>query len=376
MNRAESIFKRALGAVVAFLLVLPSLAHAAPEPKPGRDVDIVIALDVSGSMSGLIESAKQRLWDIVNEMGRAKPQPNLRVALFTYGNPAYGSDNGYVRLDAPLTHDLDKINEKLFALTTSGGDEYVSRVVTKAVEQLSWSEDPNALKIVFVAGNEGANQDPQISVTSATSLASSNGIFVNTIFCGHVGGPISLGWKDFALKTDGTFASIDQNAAMVAEIKTPVDDEIVALNAELNRTYVGYGQLGARRKANQARQDSNAARMSGSAAASRVITKSKSVYRSADWDIVGAVREGKKVEEFEEAQLPKEMKAMSKEQRKAHIEGLSKKRAELNKRISKLDRQRQEYIAKERAAKKGDSGLDQAMKKSIRMQAEKRGFSF
>ena len=36
------------------------------QAQPGRPVDLVIALDVSGSMSGLIDSAKQRLWDIVN----------------------------------------------------------------------------------------------------------------------------------------------------------------------------------------------------------------------------------------------------------------------------------------------------------------------
>jgi hypothetical protein len=327
-------------------------------------------------MSGLIGSAKQRLWDIVNELGRAKPQPNLRVALFTYGNPAYGADNGYVRLDVPLTHDLDKINEKLFALTTSGGDEYVSRVVTKAVEQLSWSEDPSALKIVFVAGNEAANQDPQITVQSATTLATTKGIFVNTIFCGNVGNQISLGWKNFALKTDGTFASIDQNAAMVAEIKTPVDDEIIALNSELNRTYLGYGKFGSSKKANQVMQDSNAAGMSAPAAASRVITKTKSVYRSADWDIVGAVREGRHLSDIAEEEMPSELKGMSAKERKAHIDGLSKKREEISKKISKLDRQRQEYIAKERAANKTSNGLDEAMKNSIRVQAEKKGFAF
>ena len=44
-----------------------------------RQIDVVLALDVSGAMSGLIDSAKQRLWDIVNELGRAQPQPELRT---------------------------------------------------------------------------------------------------------------------------------------------------------------------------------------------------------------------------------------------------------------------------------------------------------
>ena len=60
------------------LFCAPCLLAAADTPSPNdarRDVDLVIALDVSGSMEGLIESAKQRLWDITNELARARPVP-------------------------------------------------------------------------------------------------------------------------------------------------------------------------------------------------------------------------------------------------------------------------------------------------------------
>ena len=42
-------------------------------------------------MSGLIQSAKQRLWDVVNELNRAQPRPDLRVAVLSYGDPRYGA---------------------------------------------------------------------------------------------------------------------------------------------------------------------------------------------------------------------------------------------------------------------------------------------
>ena len=44
-------------------------------PAEGKAIDLVICLDVSGSMDGLIDSAKIRLWDIVNELARIKPTP-------------------------------------------------------------------------------------------------------------------------------------------------------------------------------------------------------------------------------------------------------------------------------------------------------------
>jgi hypothetical protein len=51
---------------------------------PTRSVDLVLALDVSGSMLGLIDSAKQRLWEVVNEFNQAqrlrahRPTPDAR----------------------------------------------------------------------------------------------------------------------------------------------------------------------------------------------------------------------------------------------------------------------------------------------------------
>ena len=109
-----------------------------PEEQ-GQPVDLVIALDVSGSMSGLIESAKQRLWDVVNELAQAQPQPDLRLAILTYGNPAYGAGTGYVNVDMPFTRDLDAVMQTLFSFGTNGGDEYVSRAVTTSVSSLDWS---------------------------------------------------------------------------------------------------------------------------------------------------------------------------------------------------------------------------------------------
>ena len=78
-----------------FVIGLALLAFTVPVqakrelPPPAKTVDLVIALDVSGSMDGLIDSARQRLWDVVNELGRAQPQPQLRVALVTYGASSY-----------------------------------------------------------------------------------------------------------------------------------------------------------------------------------------------------------------------------------------------------------------------------------------------
>src|SRR6266446_5166250 len=118
---------------------------AKPAPAAGKSIDVVICLDVSNSMDGLIASAKTKLWDIVNDLARAKPTPNLRVALYSYGNDGYDAKIGWIRKDLDLTTDLDGLYQKLTALTTNGGTEYVTRVCRDAMVQQQWSKEKDAL---------------------------------------------------------------------------------------------------------------------------------------------------------------------------------------------------------------------------------------
>lgn len=111
-------------------------------------------------MEGLINSARAKLWDIINEYGKARPQPLLRVGLLTYGSPHVSSaDRGWVVVQCDLTTDLDSVYARLMSLTTSGGDEFVGWVLTDALAKMNWSSDPRAAKTIFVAGNESADQE-------------------------------------------------------------------------------------------------------------------------------------------------------------------------------------------------------------------------
>lgn len=371
------LFTLAGSALIAGLTTTPALAERYPLTEP-QEVDLVIALDVSGSMSGLIDSAKQRLWDIVNELGRAQPQPKLRVAILSYGNPAYGADSGYVRVDQPFTSDLDAVNATLFAFGTNGGDEYVARVVHSSINQLDWTAKPGALKMLFVAGNEAVDQDPQINLDHATRMAASRGIAVNTIYCGTEGDGLAAGWRSAALATNGLFASIDQNAGAVANVATPMDDELVTLNEELNDTYIAFGKDGKRFRDNQREQDANAGGMSTAAAASRTVAKASSLYKATQWDLVDAVKSGQSLDDLDVKDLPAPMQEMSVDERETFVEEQSKKREALQAQIGKLDAERRDFIDKERAEMKqaDEESLDVVMQRGLRTLAEEKGFSF
>ncbi len=68
---------------LAALSFSPTLdaATAPRNPSENRAIDLAICLDVSGSMSDLLDSVRGRVWDIVSDLSRASPTPSLRVAL-------------------------------------------------------------------------------------------------------------------------------------------------------------------------------------------------------------------------------------------------------------------------------------------------------
>src|SRR5262249_18059952 len=179
----------------ALLLLGSTFPVAAADNAPAaKNIDVAICLDVSNSMDGLIGSAKKKLWDIVNDLAKAKPTPKLRVAVFSYGNTGYDPQAGWVRKDLDLTDDLDMVSEKLFGLRTKGGTEYVARVCRDAIEQLKWSDDAGALKIIFVCGNEPADQDKQVPLKEVAEKAVRKGIIINTIYCGPANHPETKLW--------------------------------------------------------------------------------------------------------------------------------------------------------------------------------------
>src|SRR6478752_5004286 len=143
-----------LGLSLLSLALLTPLANAAPKDAKPTHVDVVLCLDTSNSMDGLIDSAKRKLWAVVNDLAKIDPAPTLRVALYSYGNDTYDAKAGWVRKDLDLTGDLDAVYKQLFALTTKGGTEFVARVTRDALAGLKWADDKDALKILFVCGNE------------------------------------------------------------------------------------------------------------------------------------------------------------------------------------------------------------------------------
>jgi hypothetical protein len=276
----------------------------------------------------------------------------------------------------PFTTDLDKISEELFALQTNGGDEYCGWVIQEAVNRLQWSNTPDDLKVIFIAGNEAFTQGP-VPYQKSCKTAIEKGIIVNTIHCGSAAQGTNGQWHQGAVLADGRYLNIDHNQQIV-HIASPQDQEIAALNEQLNQTYIGYGASGQARKGVQEQQDKNAQRLSLSSMLQRAVTKSSANYDNRDWDLVDAIQHNSVVlEELEDKALPLEMQNMDEKERRVYIEQKTKERQEIQKKIQQLNEQRKQYVAEQMKNQQNkDKTLGSAIIQAIREQAQKKHYKF
>lgn len=375
-NRTTMAVSTLLAVASLCLTLHPAGANAEETPL----IQLAILLDTSNSMDGLINQARSELWKIVNEFALATrngKRPRLEVALYEYGNDGLRTE-GWIRQVLPLTDDLDKVSEELFALRTLGGSEYCGQVIRSAVEELKWSRSNKDLKVIFIAGNEPFDQG-NVDYRKSCKSAIEKAIIVNTVHCGDHQEGVRTHWKDGAMLADGRYMHIDQNRA-VAHINAPQDKKIAELGAQLNKTYIPYGAEGEVAMERQSAQDSNAKAMSSSTVTQRAIFKSSHQYRNDSWDLVDAVaNKSVDMDDVKDEELPANMRKMDTKERKKYVEGTLEKRKELQEEIRKLNEERRVFVAKEEKKlqeSKGGKTLDSAMIEAVHEQGKQRSFEF
>lgn len=370
--------------LVSLFLLGPTFANQttiekdSPESTDSkRKIQLVILFDTSNSMDGLLEQAKSRLWEIVNETSELRHSgeiPILEIAMYDYGNDGIRNKN-YVRKQLDFTTDLDMVSKKLFGLRTNGGSEYCGAVIKDALLELDWSNDSRDLKMVYIAGNERFNQGP-VNYKEVCKMAMDNDVVVNTIYCGNRDQGIKEFWMDGASCSNGDYFNINSNERVVF-IPTPYDDQINKLSGEVNSTYVSYGSIGTERKALQVEQDEMAMEQAPAVASMRAKAKASSNYNNARWDLVDAfIADSTIIQKIDKKDLPKDLQGKSEEELNKYVELKIKERKEIQEQISELSVKRDAFIKEERAKDKSDKKDDfgTAVNKSIKERAVNKGF--
>jgi hypothetical protein len=254
----------------------------------------------------------------------------------------------------------------------------VGWVLSDAVRTMSWSPDPRGLKLIFVAGNESADQAVEVvNFRTAAAAARSAGITVNAVYCGNWQAGVFEGWQELSRHGGGEYSAIDM-ARGVSQTETPYDQRLLELNIELNATYVPFGRHGDAGRQRLLDQDAHAAALGPQSAGSRVTAKSSALYVNQEWDLVDASKESKfEWREVEREDLPAAMQSMNEGERIAYVERMSARRAELQREIQGLGIRRDAHLKEEqKKTSGGQAGFDEALQQAIRKQAEAGGFRY
>jgi hypothetical protein len=296
--------------------------------------------------------------------------------LFEYGNTGLPAAEGYIRQVVPLTDDLDKLSQELFALSTNGGDEYCGQVIDEALKRLDWFDGAGGYKAIFIAGNEPFTQGP-VDYREACKRAIERGVVVNTIHCGGETEGRDGQWAHGAQLAEGESFNIDQDRAVV-HIECPQDEIIIRLNAELNETYLWYGAREVRDgyAANQAQQDANAFAYGGGGERGGV--KASSAYCNVNRDLVDTMEEDAEVlAKCKEEELPDAVRELPAGEREAYVKRMAARRNEIKQQIGAAVAEREAFLAAERARQAGqgeDETLGAACVAAIEGQLARCGF--
>lgn len=364
---------------VAIWMATVASSSAAPRELPEKRplVEVVFCLDTTGSMGGLLEGAKQKIWSIVNQIASGKPSPEVKVGLVAFRDRG----DAYVTKHFALTSDLDEVHKNLREFKAEGGGdtpESVNQALSEAVTKTKWTEGKEVLRIVFLVGDAPPHMDypDDVKYPETCKIAAEKGVLINAVQCGKLDGTATV-WQQISTKAGGTYIQIAQDGGVVA-IETPFDKELAELNGKLVRTNVCYGDAKDRKAGEDKREAAAALPAAGGAAADSAGFKVKASRLAAN-DLLDDIAAGKvQLEKVAEGELPDDLKKMKPEERKAHIEKLQKEREELKKKALELDKKRLEFIAQKLAENKGKAkdGFDNQVLDALRKQAEKANIKY
>ena len=346
-------------------------AAAASDPV---NAEVVFVLDTTGSMGGLIEGAKQKIWSIATDIQKTGGG-KVKMGLIAY------RDRGdqYVTKRTDLTDDLDTIYGILQSFKADGGGdtpESVNQALNEAVTQFQWSDKPDTMKTIFLVGDCPPHMDYQddVKYPESCKLAVGRHIVINTVQCGSQSSTVPI-WREIANLSAGDYAAIAQSGNMRVTT-TPYDVRIAETSRKLDATVIPYGS-----KAAQKAVTSKLERAAAAAPASAAMRNAykMSVAKEADvafavtgkGDLVQDASNPEVLKNLKPAELPEKLQSATPEDLKKIIAEKAAERSSLNQELAKLNTQRADYLREE--AKKNapvEDSFDARVRKSIARQLQ------
>jgi Mg-chelatase subunit ChlD len=351
-------------------------------PAQSHRIEVVFVLDTTSSMSGLIQAAREKIWSIATTMASAQENPDIKMGLVAFRDRG----DAYITRVFDLSDDLDSMYASLMDFRAQGGGdgpESVNQALYDAIHKVSWSNDSNVYRVVFLVGDAPPHMDYGNDVKYPVTLAAAakKGIVVNAIQSGQHQFTRPA-WQEIASLGHGEYFQVEASGNAVA-VSTPFDEKLSRLAAELEDTRLYYGDAETK-KAQKAKLDANARlrkELSTEALARRDTfnaTASGKANLLGESELVDAISSGRvELDEIEEENLPASLQAMAPAEQIVVITEQAQRRDQLQQEIKKLSASRSDFIKEKIAAEGGaDDSLDEKIYRAVKDQAASIGLTY
>jgi len=366
----------------ALTLCLAVAAPAIRADEPAKTdnrpvVEVVFCLDTTGSMGGLINAAKQKIWTISNQIASGKPTPRVKVGLVAYRD----RNDAYVTKVTDLTEDLDSIYTTLMEFKAQGGGDFpesVNQALHESVSKISWSKDSKTLRMIFLVGDAPPHMDyaDDVKYPETCKLAVQKSIIINTIQCGNHP-DTKKHWETICKSAEGSYVQIDAGGGPVVAVATPFDADLAKINSEISAKTLVFGDRNMQ-ASGEYKKAQNAA-LAAPAAAERASFLGRD-GAAASYDLLRNLDEGKvKLDQLKKDELPPELQKLNTEEQKAFLGNLRQEREKLSQKANDLNRQRAEFLAKkekETANSRTRDGFDNQVLRILQTQAGNRNIRY
>ena len=370
---AKPIRYAVLGMVASLALAAGAKSALSSPHTRAKHIEVAFVLDTTGSMAGLIDGAKQKIWSIANSIVDINPNAEIRMALIGYRD--IGDD--YVVKSYEMSDDIQGLYGNLVRFRADGGGdgpESVNEALDVAISDLDWSDSDEVRRIVFLVGDAPPHMDYRDDRKYPETLreARQRGIIINTVQAGDAPDTYEF-WQEIAELGGGKYFAIPQDGGQVDIIASPYDNDILKLQQKIDGTVVPYGT--------REQQAALEGKISERAAAPASVQVDNSEFYSkrtgkkevvtGGGDLLDDVRNNvRPIDDIKDDELPDELKGKSKDELRAIVTERTDKRAKLEADMNDLVRKRDEFVAAEAAKqpKPAEDSFDRQVEAGISAQ--------
>jgi Mg-chelatase subunit ChlD len=350
------------------------------QPKP--KMQIVFALDATGSMSGLMTAAKDKIWSIINSLNQTDPMPEIQVGFVFYRDKG----DAFITKISPLTDKIDDAYADLMQMQAVGGGdgpESVNKGLYDAVNGMKWNNDTSTYKAIFLVGDYEPHMDYKNDVPyyETCKIAKAKDIVLNTILMGNNETARKI-WQKIAACNEGAYVNVKMNVNDIA-INTPFDDAIAAISDSLDDMKFYYGSTAIKtinyNYSNKGKDNAKLSKTNVKAQRAEnnfaYAKKTKAVQKN---ELLEDLKNDKVSLDSVLArkdELPNEMKNMTDEQRKDFVKAKLASQDSLQKQLQILITKRNEYVETElskKAETEVKSSFNSVIYEKVKVQTSKK----